>query len=236
MQLEQIESEKKITVDSMGESPVEHTEMTLEKPTENLSKATTEELMPAERHNEDPRGDGWFVVRSGIKFFPLQPREEDILIQDIAFALSNICRFGGHVQFYSVAEHCCHVSDACPPANKLEGLLHDVTEAYMGDMVRPLKQQMPEYKLAEDKLWKVVASRFNLPENLSPIIKDIDSQAMLAERNHLMLDGPNTRRWYWDAIMQPLNCRIRCWSPEIARREFMNRYLTLTQPIKENTQ
>lgn len=195
-----------------------------------ITESTTAELMPPERHNEDPRGDGWFVVRSGLKFFPLKPREEDILIQDVAFALSNICRFGGHVPFYSVAEHSCHVSDACPPALKMQGLLHDATEAFLGDMVRPLKQQMPEYKIAEDALWMVIARRFDLPYNLSPTIKDLDNRAMLAERNHLMEAGDNTRNWYWDhAGMEPLPCRIRCWSPEISRREFMSRFRLLTE-------
>lgn len=188
------------------------------------------ELMPPDREQEDPRGDGWFVTMSGLKFFPLKPHIEDVLIQDIAFALSNICRFGGHVQFYSVAEHCCHVSDASPVAHKFECLMHDATEAYMGDMVRPLKHQMPEFKTAEDALWKVIANRFNLPETLPPIIKEIDNRALLAERNHLMKEGPNTRKWYWDHIgLEPLPCRIYCWSPQVAYREFMRRFTELTK-------
>lgn len=233
MELEQIESNKKITIDTTGDFPLQHTEMTPEPATEELSKANTDELMPVERHNEDPRGDGWFVVRSGLKFFPLNPREEDILIQDIAFALSNICRFGGHVQFTSVAEHCCRVSDHLPANLKLLGLLHDAEEAYIGDCVRPLKYQMPNYIEAGNNLWKVIASRFNLPQKNPrdiPEIKEADDMAMLAERNHLMPPGQNTRNWYWDSIgMEPLNCRIRCWSPEVARREFMNRFTALTQ-------
>lgn len=187
------------------------------------------ELMPPEREQEDPRGDGWFVTRSGDKFFPLQPRAGEILISDVAFALSNICRFGGHVEFYSVAEHCCIVSDALPPAHKFLGLMHDATEAFLGDCVRPLKQQLPQYREAEDKLWDVIAEQYGLPNPMPPIIKHCDNKALLAERNHLMPEGPNTRKWYWDHEgLQPLECRINCWSPQIARREFMKRYELLT--------
>jgi hypothetical protein len=182
--------------------------------------------------DKDPRGDGWFVTRAGIRFYPLQPREEDILIQDISFALANICRFGGHVRFMSVAEHCCNVSDACPPAYKLLGLLHDAEEAYIGDCVRPLKQQMPNFIEAGNNLWRVIARRFNLPEtNPRDIleVKSIDDRALLAERNHLTDPGPHTRNWWWDRNgVEPLDCRIRCWSPEIARREFMSRFQLLT--------
>lgn len=195
----------------------------------NTTAPTGNELMPPDREMEDPRGDGWFVTRSGNKFFPLNPKLEEIHISDIAFALSNICRFGGHVQFYSVAEHCCHVADACPTHLKLLGLLHDATEAYLGDMVRPLKHQMPEYREVEDSLWAKISERFNLPPFMSEI-KYIDNRALLAERNFLMEEGPNTRKWYWDhAGVEPLECRIRCWPPVVAQREFMNRYIELTK-------
>lgn len=180
--------------------------------------------MPPERELEDPRGDGWFVTSSGNKFFPLSPKPEEIHIKDIAFALSNICRFGGHVEFYSVAEHCCHVHDACPPALKFLGLMHDATEAFIGDMVRPLRHQMDRYRQLEEDLWLVIADRFGLPHDTSPV-KPYDNQALLAERNALMEEGPNTRKWYWDHVgIQPMNCRIKCWPPIIARREFIRRY------------
>lgn len=187
--------------------------------------------MPPSRENEDQfgRGDGWFVLRSGNKFFPIDPRPTEIDIQDIAFSLSNICRFGGHVEFYSVAEHCCHIYDAAPDHLKMLGLLHDATEAYLGDMVRPLKQQMAQYRVVEDNLWKVIADRFSLP-HFTDAIKELDNRALLAERNHLMEEGPNTRKWYWDHQgLKPLDCKIRNWSPRLARAQFMKRYHELTR-------
>jgi hypothetical protein len=190
----------------------------------------TAELMPPERELEDSRGDGWFVTRSGNKFFPLQPRAGEVLIEDVAFALSNISRFGGHVDFYSVAEHSCIISDALPAAYRLMGLMHDATEAYLGDCVRPLKHQLPQYRDAEHNLWLVIAEQYGLPATLPPIIKEYDNRALLAERNQLMPEGPNTRNWYWDhAGVEPLNVRIQCWPPIVARREFMKRYERLTK-------
>lgn len=184
---------------------------------------------PQYNPREVDQGGGWFVTRSGTRFYPLNPKIESILIEDIAFALSNTCRYGGHTQFYSVAEHSCIVADNLPPALKLLGLLHDATEAYLGDMVRPLKQQMPQYREAEHNLWKVIAEKFHLPVVMPPMIKEIDNRALLAERNHLMSENENTRNWYWDDFLKPLPCIVRCHAPEIARREFMKRYNELTK-------
>jgi hypothetical protein len=178
--------------------------------------------------------DGAILLRSGLMVHPLRMREEDILIQDIAFALSNTCRFRGHVNYMSVAEHCCNVSDACPAAHKLEGLLHDGPEYVLADLPKPVKELMPEYVEAEEELWRVMARRFNLPLARTPVVKEVDNRALLAERNHLFQESSNSRNWYLDKIgVVPLSCRIRCWSPEIARREFMSRFNLLTQPIDE---
>lgn len=180
--------------------------------------------------DNDPRGDGWFVTRSGLRFYPLNPRAEEVLIEDIAFALSNISRFGGHVNFFSVAEHSCNVSDHCPDELKLLGLLHDATEAYLGDVVRPLKQQLPEYREAEHRMWGVISGKFGLPAFMPKSIKDVDNRALLAERNALMNPGPNTRDWGWDGAYEPLPLGdLYGWHPARARYEFMKRFWELSK-------
>ncbi len=91
----------------------------------------------------------WISTQSVRQFDFINPRVEDIHILDIARALSHICRFGGHTSsFYSVAEHSIIVAELLEDqfANKitiLAGLLHDATEAYMGDMPRPIKASLP---------------------------------------------------------------------------------------------
>jgi hypothetical protein len=92
----------------------------------------------------------WIQTYSGRQFWPLDPRVEDVHLEDIAHALSNVCRYTGHVrEFYSVAEHSVHVSWSCEPEDALWGLLHDASEAYLADMARPVKQNMPVYVAAE---------------------------------------------------------------------------------------
>lgn len=99
----------------------------------------------------------YILTRSGIKFYPLVPRAADINIDDVAFALSNICRYGGHVDYFSVAEHSVLVSHeterslrivGLPPKSiatgAMLGLLHDAAEAYPpGDILGPMKKTEP---------------------------------------------------------------------------------------------
>jgi hypothetical protein len=100
---------------------------------------------------------------SGIAFDLLNPKPEMILIDDIAHSLSLINRFNGAALFpYSVAQHSLYVASLLPPELKLHGLLHDAAEAYIGDMVSPLKKIMPQYKIVEEKISKVVALVFGL--------------------------------------------------------------------------
>ena len=109
------------------------------------------------------RLDGFIGTFSGLRFWPLNPNPEKILIEDVAHSLAHQCRFGGHVwRFYSVAEHSVHVSNLYPSEDVLWGLLHDASEAYLVDLPRPLKL-LPEFALyreAERRLQRAVAVRF----------------------------------------------------------------------------
>src|ERR1017187_8916590 len=98
----------------------------------------------------------WLQTFLGGKFFPFGPRAEDVHIEDIAHALSLICRFGGHCKcHYSVCHHSILVSNylletGASIDDQLRGLLHDSAEYVLSDMIRPIKIMFPEFSAAED--------------------------------------------------------------------------------------
>ena len=133
--------------------------------------------------------DGFIGTFSGLRFWPLNPNPEKILIEDVAHSLAHQCRFGGHSsKFYSVAEHCVHVSQLCLPEHALWGLLHDASEAYLVDLPRPLKL-LPEfapYREAECRLQRAVAVRFGLPPDQPASVTEADD-TMLWIKAHSLL-------------------------------------------------
>jgi hypothetical protein len=176
--------------------------------------------------------DGFIGTFSGLRFWPLFPNPDDIVIADIAHALSNQCRFGGHAsKFYSVAEHSVHVSQLCLPKDALWGLLHDASEAYLVDLPRPLKQ-LPEfsaYREAERRLQRAVAVRFGLPEDQPASVAEADDTMLWIEA-HSLLDSAavefvRDKRPPFE-ITDPL-------LPVEAERLFLNRFKVLTEELAE---
>jgi len=136
--------------------------------------------------------ESWLQTYTGRKFDPFNPTIEDIHIEDIAHALSQICRFGGHsTRFYSVAEHSLIVSYFCENY-PLEGLLHDATEAYIGDMIRPLKIRL-NIKSVERKLSELIATKYDLVYPWPDEIKEFDHRILGDEKKLLMTPGLD---WY----------------------------------------
>lgn len=181
----------------------------------------------------DPRLDNeglWSDVKTAItvssrkRMDPLHPIVDDIDVNDIAHALARQVRYNGHVGgFLSVARHSLWVS------RRLEvlgaswliqqlGLLHDAAEAYLGDMVRPLKHG-PEigkaYLAAEAKLEEVIAQKFELPWPHPACIHEADNHVLL----EMELGGPEYR-WTWDGY------------PEWDEKSFLNRYHMLKEFIR----
>lgn len=147
-------------------------------------------------------------------------------IEMIARALSNICRFTGHTsQYYSVAEHSLHISHLVPRELALAALLHDASEAYVGDMSTALKRFMGiSFKDLELKATKAVAKGYGIPlEDLqSPVIKSFDKRILGDEGRMLM--PPHA---FWDAFIkenQPTGATLQCWTPDEAKRQFLARF------------
>jgi PAS domain-containing protein len=174
----------------------------------------------------------WTQTYSGYKFSPLAPRAADVCIEDIAHALSMICRYGGHAhRFYSVAEHSVLVSRLVAPEYAREGLMHDGAEAYIGDMIRPLKRQMPSYMEAETHVEAAIAEKFGLrtDEVARVAVKEFDDRILVDETRALMAvpdlykeddDG-------WFASLEPTGAEILGYTPERAEILFLLRFWEL---------
>lgn len=152
---------------------------------------------------------------SGVYFDYLKMDPDTIDINDIAHALSLIPRWLGHTaELYSVAQHCCWCHDyyiEIVEDEKLERLMHDATEAYLGDCPSPLKKLLPGYKDLENKLSKVLAQKYGYNYPYSSTTKFIDLQALHYEWEFIRLnDG-----------------EVDCWTSEKAEAEFLMRFSSL---------
>jgi 5'-deoxynucleotidase YfbR-like HD superfamily hydrolase len=202
-----------------------------------VSEPTHPDLSP---HPEAPRAleqlearnrHGWFQTFTGRKVYVLDPKPEDIEILDIAHALSMLCRYNGHCKaFYSVAQHSVIVSRIVPPDLAVVGLLHDATEAYVGDMIRPLKQSIVAYREIEDRWALAIGERYGLGDqilHLERAVKDADNVALATERRDLLNVGPGHalhEAWkQYDHHKRPLDEVIVPLGPAEAERAFMHR-------------
>lgn len=175
----------------------------------------------------ETRTGGWMQTASGLMFFHQDPRPEDICIEDIAAALSKICRYAGHCkQFYSVAQHSVLVSHFVEPEHALWGLLHDAAEAYVVDVPTPLKRLLPDYEKMEDNVLEVICRKFGLQPGMPAEVKRVDNAILADEQKHLMSKPPAA----WHLPELPLGLpTIPLWEPELAERNFLTRFNQLTQ-------
>jgi len=172
----------------------------------------------------------WILTRTGRRFDLLMPKASQVSTLDIAHALANICRFNGHTsRHYSVAQHSLLVSSIVPAEHQLAALLHDATEAYVGDMVRPLKQVMPEYQKIEQRIWLAICERFDIAPELPESVKEADMIALATERAQLMPHHPGE----WDCLagVTPLGLMLEVWQPAQAAMHYQDRLLALLQSI-----
>jgi uncharacterized protein len=171
---------------------------------------------------QEARNGAWIQTVTGKQFWPTDARPEEVDIQDIAHALSMLCRFNGHCnRFYSVAEHSVHVSKVIEPEHARWGLLHDAAEAYLSDIPQPVKQELTLFHEFEERLLKVVAERFGLPIDIPVEVKQVDMIMLATEKAALMGEEPAT----WEGIQEPLDTSmILAWSPDVAKTEFLKHF------------
>lgn len=135
---------------------------------------------------------------TGKHFYPMDPDPEDLDIEDIAHALSFICRGNGQVRmFYSVAEHCinCALEAEARGYSRrvaLACLLHDASESYMSDVPRPFKKYLKDYQEMEERLLSCIYKTFlgsDLTEEEQKKVKEIDNDLLAHDMLHLLGEG-----------------------------------------------
>lgn len=158
--------------------------------------------------DEQARSWGYFSSVSGGPCYLHRPLDSTINIFDIAVSLSRIPRWGGRVTAdltaYSVAQHSVMVSRLCRPENALLGLLHDATEAYLGDIISPMKKLLPAYIEMEEKWAAAISAKLGLMDLgfhdnalgvLPPDVKVADLIALEVERHDLLVHGDMWHQW-----------------------------------------
>lgn len=182
----------------------------------------------------------WIQTYTGKKFYPLNPRCEDVCIEDIAHALSLLCRFVGHIkEFYSVAQHSVLVSRFAPPGKELFFLLHDAAEAYLGDVSRPIKKHLQvrssevdvPLALAEKKLLRVICRRFGVEMCLEEVRLADDRMLATEARDLTMGIHPD-----WDFRAEPYEFTVVPEVPKLAEERFLQRFLELAGQTFTHTQ
>lgn len=181
------------------------------------------------------------TTRTGLELDVTRPGRGSFRLADMGWALSRVPRFGGHARWhYSVAEHAVRVSRRLPDELRLWGLLHDGAEAYLGDLVWPVKQLFPEYIALEDVWLQALAEWAELPWPMPIAVDSADLALRDREWNVVMVprdpwtdaprggdgpaglivpapdpdweDPPDLREWCW----QPVDA-MHAWLMEIAQ-------------------
>lgn len=168
----------------------------------------------------------------GNKVDLINPSPETIDIQDIAHHLSMVNRYTGASRYpYSVAQHSYLMSHMVSEENALAALMHDATEAYLGDISSPLKHLLPDYRAVEDRFWGVIANKYGLPLELPAEVKLADMAIRESEKVALFdfhLDwGPAPEHKFFLPEVYPM-------SHTRAERSFLQRWNELRLSNKNN--
>jgi uncharacterized protein len=187
--------------------------------------------MPAPDH-APPAPGPYLQTVSGRFVNPFDPDPEQLDIGDIGRALANVCRFGGHTRvFYSVAQHSVIVSELVEQRggdveDTFAALMHDATEAYLGDMPHPIKHRSElgaAFSAAEDHLEQAIRERFRIKPDV-PEIKRADRALLATERRAFSAES-----WHWPELdgVEALDLELTAWSPDEAAAAFARRYAEL---------
>lgn len=163
---------------------------------------------------------------SGNLFDYNRPEATEVQIEDIAAALSKVCRFAGHIhRFYSVAQHAINASRIVSKEHAFDALMHDTAEAFTNDLPTPLKFAVPIFKELEVKIESAMASRFGFAYPLPDAVKVADAQMLAIEKVALKRDHS-----HWDVLDGVKTAHIEhlvdlsAMTPRRAEKLFLERF------------
>lgn len=181
--------------------------------------------VPANDNRLARRKGDFMQTYTGLKFWPVDPRADEVDIRDIAHSLAMQCRYGGHsLRFYSVAEHSVHMARRVSPANAMWALLHDAAEAYLADVPSPLKRHLPGYKEAEARVMAAVCEHFDLPPEMPAEVHEADGRILADEIHQNMAP----MEWHMRHT-NPLGVELQFWDPGRAEIYFMDTFRRLAR-------
>lgn len=168
------------------------------------------------------------TTHSGRQVSLLNPQPSQIDIGDIAHGLAYQCRFNGQTsRFYSIAQHSLMVAAMLPDHLRLVGLLHDAAEAYVGDVVQPLKLLLPDFQAIEQRFTQAIGIRLGINLDHHPDVKQADLIALATEKRDLL---PRERcDWALLKGIRPLGRLTLPMTPEQAEATFMRTFLALRE-------
>ena len=167
------------------------------------------------------------LLQSGNYFNFMDPSGSSFTIEDVANGLAMTCRFGGQCRnFYSVAEHSIVASFHVTTEHAYAALMHDAAEAFIGDVPRPLKAILPDYRHFERGVERAVLARFGVQLPVHPEVKAIDLR-MLATEQRLVME--NYDEWGPIKDITPLPISLPLWSPIEAKAHFLQRFDELSR-------
>lgn len=183
-----------------------------------------------------PKKEQWIGLLSGAEFNYNYPDKTEATLDDLASALSNICRFSGHLPvFYSVAQHLVNCSRLVPLELQFDALMHDTAEAFTNDLPTPLKWSMPEFKELETRIESAMAKKFGFRFPYDPLVKQADTEMLILEKLYVKKDD---RPWpNYEGIevahLVPL-VDLKPWSPKKAKKKFLSRFDELQKKLGKN--
>ena len=174
----------------------------------------------------DPTTTDWMETQSGKKFHPFSDEMTNYSLDDLIWGCARETRYSGQykpeIDFYSVAEHQCHMIDWMiennyPADHVRQAAMHDSPEGLIKDMVRSIKKHEVVYQTAEKRLWIHVCKRYRVAPIMFDLVKQADNRILVDERAQIMNRSGN--EWGID-VLEPLGIKIKGWLPRTAALEY----------------